>query len=172
MGCRYGAVVLRKEMLLVAGVVLVVACGSNAISSTTAVVGEDSTVPTSSTDQTNSEETTTVLSSSTTLVVDGIEVADEVIDFLVALDELMVDTTYEDAVTEDPEVFVATGRLFCEQLDQGVAPAEILTTYVETLTSSDIEAGEDDTLALAGSLLGTAVGFLCPEHTELIEENL
>jgi len=69
-------------------------------------------------------------------------------------------------------VEVATGWLFCEQLDQGMGPIEILTVYVETLTGSDIEDADDDTLTLAGTLLGTAAGHLCPEYADIVEEGL
>ena len=89
-----------------------------------------------------------------------------------AVDELLFDTAYEDLITEDPEVFVATGLLFCEQLAEGVGPSDILVSYVETLTGGDIDDADDDTLTLAGSILGTAVGYLCPEHVDLLEEGL
>ena len=103
---------------------------------------------------------------------DPIEIGDEVLDFVAELVELLVDTEYEDLIVEEPEVFVATGLLFCEQLAEEVDPLDILTEYVETLTGAGIEDADDDTLTLAGSILGTAVGFLCPEHTELVQEGL
>lgn len=99
-----------------------------------------------------------------------LEVSDEVLDYIAAVRELLEGTDYEDAVAEGPDVFIATGYLFCEQLAGDVSPTDVLTEYVETLTGSDIEQADDDELALAGTILGTAVGFLCPEHTELIEE--
>ena len=41
-----------------------------------------------------------------------IEIGDEVLAFVAAVDELLVDTEYEDLIVEEPEVFVATGLLF------------------------------------------------------------
>ena len=100
------------------------------------------------------------------------EIADEFIDFVAAIDELLLDTNYEGLVEEDPEIFIVTGLLFCEQLSEGVIPSEILIFYVETLTGDHIDEVDDDALVLAGSILGTAVGYFCPEHTDTLEEGL
>ena len=97
---------------------------------------------------------------------------EDVVDYVAAVDELLAETGYADAILEDPDVFVATGWLLCDQLDSGLDPANILTTYVEAITWSSIDAADDDTLVLAGTLLGTAVGHLCPEHTERVEQAL
>lgn len=101
---------------------------------------------------------------------DGEEVSEEVLEFVAAVDELLIDTAYEDAVTDDPDVFIATGLLFCESLTDGEDPTGLLTSYVETLTGGSVDHADDDTLVLAGSILGATVGYLCPEHTDLIEE--
>ena len=151
--------------------VVLAACGGSGEDSSSST-GGPTTITASTPSSIDLATTTSTPVPSTSLVVDGVVVNDAVIEFVAAVDELLVGTGYEDAVVDDPEVFVATGWLFCEQLDQGMGPKEILTVYVETLTDSDIEDADDDTLKLAGTLLGTAVGHLCPEHADIVEEGL
>ena len=156
----------RTRILLTVICLVVVACDS----------ADTAAPPTTASDVTTTEDvvpkTTTSTVSESEDQDDPIEIGDEVLDFVAALDELLVDTEYEDLIVEEPEVFLATGLLFCGQLAEEVDPLDILTEYVETLTGAGIEDAADDTLTLAGSILGTAVGFLCPEHTELVEEGL
>ena len=157
-------------LLLAMGCLVVVACNQPA----------SSPVPTATTETptTVSEtvESTTTVQPSTTLTSPPdsgeFEIASEVIEFVAAIDELLLDTNYEGLVEEDPEVFIVTGLLFCEQLSEGVLPSEILTFYVESLAGDHIDKADDDTLVLAGSILGTAVGYFCPEHTDTLEEGL
>lgn len=168
--------VMRGKTLIVVLTVLAAACsGSDSSTSSTFVSPSvDSTNAAAATPRTSAAAptTTTVVSASTSLDPDEIEVSDEVLDYLTAVEELLAGTAYEDAASEDADVFIATGFLFCEQLTEGEQPADVLTTYVEALTGSDIEVANDGDLTLAGSILGTAVGYLCPEHTELIEKGL
>ena len=149
------------------------ACGANSDASST-VVSTEPTVPVPSVETTStlSETTTTSTPAEPDESANLEDVSDEVIEFVAALAELLAETEYVDSIIEDPEVFVATGILFCEQLTGGTAPPDLLTDYVETLTGGDIEEADDDSLTMAGSILGTAVGYLCPEHTEMLEESL
>lgn len=156
----------RTRILFTVICLVVVACDSS----------DTAAPPTTASDVTTTED---VVPKTTTSTVresedqdDPIEIGDEVLDFVAALDELLVDTEYEDLIVEEPEVFVATGLLFCEQLAEEVDPLNILTEYVETLTGGGVEDADEDKLILAGSILGTAVGFFCPEHTELVQEGL
>ena len=156
----------RTRILLTVICLVVVACDS----------ADTAAPPTTASDVTTTED---VVPKTTTSTVresedqdDPIEIGDEVLDFVAALDELLVDTEYKDLIVEEPEVFVATGLLFCEQLAEEVDPLDILTEYVETLTGGGVEDADEDTLILAGSILGTAVGFFCPEHTELVQEGV
>jgi len=165
-------------VLIVAALALAVAaCGATSDVSTTATTTEPTvsattTIPLAETTSTRSEETTTSTSARLDEEVNPEDVPDEVVEFVAALAELLAETEYVDSVIDDPEVFVATGILFCEQLTGGAIPPDLLTDYVQTLTGGDIKDAEDDSLTLAGSILGSAVGFLCPEHTELLEESL
>lgn len=153
---------------------LVIACGGTSLSTTT--LPESLADAVSSTQATtlaspNYDDESTTTSSTSDGTVDS-EADADVVGFTWSLIDLLVDTEYADAILEDPEVFVATGYLFCEGLEQGQSPAEILSKYVETITNGDIEDAPDEVLVLAGSLLGTAVGYLCPEFSELLETSL
>ncbi len=99
-------------------------------------------------------------------------VDDGVVEFIATVDELLAETEYATTAIEDPDVFVSTGLLFCGQLDQGTKPTEILTSYVEALTGDAIDKSDNDSLTLAGALLGSAVGHLCPEHTTRVEQGI
>jgi hypothetical protein len=94
------------------------------------------------------------------------------IGFVAALDGLIEGTTYEHALLDDPEVFVATGMLLCERLSESADPADVLTEYIETLTQGSIDEADDDSLLFAGWILGAAVGNLCPEHIDRLEDSL
>ncbi len=168
---------MRTWRLVVVLVLLIAACSESGSSDSPTSTGPsvDTNATSAAADETTLQEvattTTSVANSSTTAFeTDGIEVSDEILDYLTAVEELLTGTAYEDAVSEDPDVFVATGFAFCERLTQGEEPADVLGFYVETLTGSDIEAAGDDELTLAGTVLGTAVGHLCPEHTAAIEQ--
>jgi hypothetical protein len=97
-------------------------------------------------------------------------VAIGVVEFVEVLDEFLADTTYADAVIDDPEVFVATGLLLCERLDDGDSPIDLLTEYIGTIYDGDPGDAPEELLDLSGWLLGTSVGYLCPQHTGLLEE--
>ena len=93
-----------------------------------------------------------------------------VVEFVEVLDEFLADTTYTDAVIDDPEVFVATGLLLCERLDDGDNPIGLLAEYISTFHDGDPDDAPEELLDLSGWLLGTSVGYLCPQHTALLEE--
>jgi hypothetical protein len=83
--------------------------------------------------------------------------------FIAAMEELLVGTVYEGEAINEPELFLATGRLFCEWLDEGDEPDAVLVRYLDELAGG-VDAATDDQLVLAGALLGAAVGVLCPVH--------
>ena len=99
------------------------------------------------------------------------EAQGDVVGFLADLDAALADTVWAGEVLESPDVFVATARLFCAQLDAGMTPDEVLVGYSETLTKAPIADASDDTLVLTGSLLGIGVGALCPDHAAIIDES-
>lgn len=160
----------RTSLVLAIAVVLA-ACGTGDNGSLDRSASTAATSPTTADDNTATSPTSPPQSSTSPALDDG-AVNDDVIEFVAAVDELLAETDYADAAVDDPDVFVATGWLLCDQLNDGLDPAEVLTVYVETLTGTDIDTADDDTLVLAGTLLGTAVGHLCPEHTETVEQSL
>jgi hypothetical protein len=89
--------------------------------------------------------------------------------FIAALGDALAGTSYADAPFEDPEVFIATGQLFCELLDQGANPEDLITDYVTELTGVPFEQADEEALVLAGSVLGVSVEVLCPHHRPLLE---
>ena len=106
---------------------------------------------------TSSSASTTAPSTTTLTVEEGLVV------FIATLEELLVGTSYEGEALNEPDVFVATGRLFCERLDDGDSIDEVLTAYLDELAGG-VDIATDDELVLVGALLGAAVGALCPEH--------
>jgi hypothetical protein len=86
--------------------------------------------------------------------------------FIATLEELLAGTSYEGEALNEPDVFVATGRLFCERLDDGDSVDDLLTAYLDQLAGG-VDIATDDELVLAGALLGAAVAALCPNHAAL-----
>lgn len=88
--------------------------------------------------------------------------------YLAAIERGLEDTELAGAAFEEPEALIDTGILFCGLLDEGVAPVDVLRGWVAAL-SADGEAPDEDELLLGGVVLGAAVRFICPEHTERLE---
>lgn len=117
--------------------------------------GSSAAVPSTST----SSGTTSSMASSTTIEPSEEDLAV----FVAAMEELLVGTVYEGEAIKEPELFLATGRLFCDWLDEGDDPDGVLTRYLDELAGG-VDAATDDQLVLAGALLGAAVGVLCSAH--------
>ncbi len=111
----------------------------------------------------SSAGTTSAAPSSTTTL----QAEEDPVVFIATLEELLAGTSYEGEALNEPDVFVATGRLFCERLDEGDSADDVLTAYLDQLAGG-VDLATDDELVLAGALFGTAVGALCPEHAALI----
>lgn len=88
--------------------------------------------------------------------------------YLAAIERGVEDTELAGAAFEEPEALIETGILFCGLLDEGVAPVDVLRGWVAAL-SADGEVPAEDELLLGGVVLGAAVRFICPEHTESLE---
>jgi hypothetical protein len=83
--------------------------------------------------------------------------------FIAAMEDLLVGTVYEGEAISQPELFLATGWLFCDWLDAGDEPDVVLSRYLDELAGG-VDVATDDQLVLAGALLGAAVAVLCPSH--------
>ena len=149
--------------LLIAGLLLLAACGDGSVESTATLAPGDATD--SAPDTTSSS---LPAASSVTTTVPADTVPEELVDFIDAIEEALRGTTYQGAALEAPDVFLATGALFCEQLDAGADVDDLLTEYVQELSGGSVEEATDDDLVLAGSVLGVGVATLCPQHENLV----
>jgi hypothetical protein len=91
------------------------------------------------------------------------EMVTELAVFLAAVDEGLADTEYAGAAFEDPEGFIGTAALFCDLLDDGLTPEEVLRVYVAVLEPEVGDVSPDD-LKLGGVILGAGIEVLCPGH--------
>ncbi len=128
----------------------------------------DAAVTTTSPDEAGAAITATAPATTTTTSAAAVSAEAAAADFLVAVDAQLDGTSYEGEALNAPEVFLATGRFFCDQLDDSVSVDEILSEYVAELVGVPIEDAPDDDLVLAGSVVGAAVGNLCPEHADVL----
>jgi len=87
--------------------------------------------------------------------------------FIATVEEMLAGTAYEGDASNEPELFLATGWLFCDWLDEDDTPDEALTRYLEELAGG-VDFATDDQLVLAGALLGAAVSVLCPVHADSV----
>jgi hypothetical protein len=136
-----------------------VTTGSVSTVEETPIPGSSAAVPSTST----SPGTTPPVASSTT-----VEPSEEdLVVFIAAMEELLGGTVYEGEAINEPELFLATGWLFCDWLDEGDEPDVVLSRYLDELAGG-VDAATDDQLVLAGALLGAAVGVLCPVHAAAV----
>ncbi|MBT8241262.1 MAG: hypothetical protein KJN63_08555 [Acidimicrobiia bacterium] len=150
--------IFKRTVLLVGGSMLLAACGGATTGATTSTMAVDSS-------------TTTAGRSSTTVTTLGPGPAGDELDvvtYVAAIEDTLAGTKYEGEALEAPDVFLATGGLFCEQLDAGMPPDGIVAGYVEALISGSIERATDDELTMAGGVLGVGVVMLCPRHLDLV----
>ena len=82
--------------------------------------------------------------------------------FIAAVDTALADTGYAGAALTDPEVFIATGQLFCELLDEGATTDEVLSEHLVALAGNG-EVTDDDAVA-SGVVLGVSTEIICPHH--------
>ena len=155
-------------------VLVMAACGSD----TTDVAGfpDVTTGPTSPVGGTPASTSSTPAPPTSTLVAETPPVApstaaepseEDMAVFIATMEDSLAGTAYEGDASNEPELFLATGWLFCDWLDEGDTPDEALTRYLEELAGG-VDSAKDDQLVLAGALLGAAVSVLCPIHAALV----
>ncbi|MEX1272029.1 MAG: DUF732 domain-containing protein [Acidimicrobiia bacterium] len=83
--------------------------------------------------------------------------------YLATIEHGLEGTGLEGAAFDEPESLIRTGVLFCDLLDEGLGPVDVLRGWVAALATDGRTPSEDD-LLLGGVVLGSAVKFLCPEH--------
>ena len=155
-------------------VLVMAACGSDtpeAVDSPDVTAGPASTVEETLVSDSSVAASSTSTSPGTTPPVtpsSAVEPSEEELAvFIAAMEELVVGTVYEGEATNEPELFLATGWLFCDWLDDGDEPDVVLARYLDELAGG-VDAATDDQLVLAGALLGAAVGVLCPAHAAAV----
>lgn len=144
---------LARVSVFLLGVIVLGACGSAASSQASAVPSTTTTTVPSSTSvvSTPASSTTTVLPPDFTR-------------FIAAVDVALAETSYAGAALSDPEIFIATGQLFCELLDDGVTPDDILIEHLDALEAViSGEITEADATA-TGVVLGASTEIICPQH--------
>ena len=138
---------------MIASLVLAACSGSNGSTDTTAAVS----VTTTST----APETTTTIADPTDVEIESAAI------FLLSVDDVLQGTVHEGSPLDDPETFLAMGRLFCDLLDSGLSVDEVLGGYAAAIVVQyPEEALALDDLRLGGAVLGAAVVVLCPEYEE------
>lgn len=143
---------MREFVALVLALSLV-GCTNGGVESTT--TSSSSTVP--STTSTSVTSTTIVTEDLPTLAL-----------YLAAIERGVEGTDLEGAAFEEPEALIETGILFCGLLDEGVSPVDVLRGWVAAL-SAEGQTPVEEELLLGGVVLGAAVRFVCPEHSESLE---
>ena len=152
---------MKFSALLVGVLLILTGCGDGGSTDVDTTVLDTTTVATTAT------TVRTVGSAATTVAPDQVGPVD-LASYVAALEDALVGTAYEGEVLQSPEVFLATGALFCDQLDSGMTPDEVLTLYLETLTNGPVERAVDDDLAMAGGVLGVGVVTLCPQYSATV----
>jgi len=84
--------------------------------------------------------------------------------FIAAVDTALSDTSYAGAALTDPEVFIATGRLFCELLDDGMTTDGILAEHLDALAAVNAGDVTDADATATGVVLGVSTEVICPQH--------
>lgn len=146
-------------------VVLVAACAGTSDGGAPAATaaGGDTTVATGQTTTTTSAPTGEA--STTTSEAGDIP---ELAQYLATIEHGLEGTGLEGAAFDEPESLIRTGVLFCDLLDEGFGPVDVLRGWVAALATDGHTPSEDD-LLLGGVVLGSAVKFLCPDHLEDLE---
>ena len=88
--------------------------------------------------------------------------------YLATIEQGLEGTGLEGAAFDEPESLIRTGVLFCDLLDEGFGPIDVLRGWIAAL-AADGETPSEDDLLLGGVVLGSAVKFLCPEYLDDLE---
>ncbi len=161
---------MHRWLAFVLIILTAAACSSGEGTSSTIAPAPATTAPQAdptTTDASAEAAPSTVTATSAVATTDPFEPLASVL--IAALGDALAGTSYADAPFENPEVFIATGQLFCELLDQGADPKDLITDYVTALSDKTVEEAGEDELVLTGSVLGTSVEVLCPQHRPLLE---
>lgn len=148
-----------RVIVLASCVILLVGCGSDstspavAPSASSTVAAPGGTVAPPTTARPSPEGTSTSIPPDFTR-------------FIAAVDAALDETSYAGAAISDPEVFIATGQLFCELLEEGLSFDDILVEHLDALAAVSVgELTEADGVA-TGVVLGVSTEVICPQHQD------
>ncbi len=166
---------LSKKLLVLP--LLLVACSGSVDSPLTSVAEAPSVASTESMAAGSTTQTTLVPEPSDTSSdsEDQVDPYDEnAAVFVAALEESFVGTSFEGAVLESPEVFIAAAEVICIRLDGGDDIDAILQDYLDGLLSN-ADSGADtisesEAVVVAGGVLGASLELFCPQHRALLED--
>lgn len=153
---------MKTSTVLLGAALFLAACGADPASDVPATPAADLPTTTSIV-----PGTTSTLPNDGVGPIEGVDLAT----YVSAVEDVLAGTSYEGEALEAPEVFAATGVLFCERLTSGSTPDEIITEYVETLIDGPIEQAAEDDLVMAGGVLGVGVVTMCPQYLDTLVES-
>ncbi len=93
------------------------------------------------------------------------ELVSDLVVFVASIGEAISGTEYSGSELTDPEVFVAIGQLFCENLDAGMSVSESLAGYLAAIEQADPHRPSDDDAYVTGIVMGVAIETLCSQHS-------
>jgi len=132
---------------------LLAACGSTALDDPSA-----SLVDSSSATAAGDSSTTTLPAVTTTTTPPDLTV------FIAAVDAALAETEYSGAALSDPEVFIATGQMFCEMLDDGATEDQVLSQHLDALEGAGGSESPDADATASGVILGASTRIICRHH--------
>lgn len=151
---------MRVAAFLFGAIVLLAACGGISVES---AVEADAPPPTEAGAPVEGSTPLPQASSTTRSPVPSPSDVD-LVGYVAVIEHMLRGTVYEGAALAAPDVFLATGALFCDQLDGGITSDQVLIDYIETLTGAAVNDASDDDLTMAGAVLGSGLATLCPHH--------
>lgn len=133
--------------------VMAVACSSDPASVTATTTSPTTTLPTTTSTEAEFE-------------------ADEVPSlalYLATIDAGLEGTDLEGLAFEDAEALIDTGVVFCDLLEEGLEPRDVMRGWVAALTSAGDREPTEDEYTLGGVILGASVRFICPEFLDAMD---
>lgn len=159
---------MRLLTILSGAVLLLGACGgisADTTVETSAVTTPTSTLSPTTVTSTRPAEAAAPGASSTTRSPGPQSPAEvDLVSYVQVIEHLLVGTIYEGMAFETPHVFLATGAMFCDQLEAGASSDRVLFDYIETLTGGPVDEAPEDALTMAGAVLGSGLATMCPHH--------
>ena len=105
---------------------------------------------------------------STMTVIDEPVSREDLVVFVAAMEQSLEGTSYEGAILEEPEVYIAAAQTFCARLENGDSIVKVINDYLFELSGTDVSDSLPDDVALVGALIGAGVQTICPSQTGVL----